>query len=89
MTASELQIMTDSRQALLNLGTRTGVDSFKRFTATLIQTMQYGTPVSDATTCSVICVPQGTGSSSCPPTTCATGSNHDVCPTGCIPEPIA
>lgn len=47
-TASELQIMTDSRQALLNLGNRTGVESFKRFTATLIQTMQYGTPVSEA-----------------------------------------
>lgn len=47
-TASELQIMTDSRQALLNLGNRTGVESFKRFAATLVQTIQYGTPVSDA-----------------------------------------
>lgn len=47
-TASELQIMTDSRQALINLGTRTGVESFKRFASTLVQTMQYGTPVSEA-----------------------------------------
>jgi tight adherence protein C len=47
-TANELQIMTDSRLALVNLGTRTGVDSFKRFATTLIQTMQYGTPISDA-----------------------------------------
>ena len=47
-TANELQIMTDSRQALLNLGNRTGVESFKRFTTTLIQALQYGTPVSDA-----------------------------------------
>ncbi len=48
LTANELSIMTDSRQAWLNLGTRTGIESFKRFTATLVQTMQYGTPVSEA-----------------------------------------
>ena len=47
-TANELQIMTDSRQALLNLGNRTGVESFKRFSSTLVQTIQYGTPVSEA-----------------------------------------
>jgi tight adherence protein C len=47
-TASELQIMTDSRQALLNLGNRVGVESFKRFTATMVQTLQYGTPISEA-----------------------------------------
>ena len=47
-TANELQIMTDARQALLNLGTRTNVDSFKRFSTTLVQTIQYGTPVSEA-----------------------------------------
>ena len=40
--------MTDSRQALLNLGNRTGVESFKRFSSTLVQTIQYGTPVSEA-----------------------------------------
>ena len=48
LTANELHIMTDSRQAWLNLGTRTGIESFKRFTATLVQTMQYGTPASEA-----------------------------------------
>jgi tight adherence protein C len=47
-TANELQIMTDSRQALLNLGNRTGVESFKRFSSTLVQTIQYGTPISEA-----------------------------------------
>ena len=47
-----------------------------------------GTPVSDAGSCSVVCVAQGTGGSNCLPTTCATGSNHDMCPPGCIPEPI-
>lgn len=48
LTASELQIMTDSRQALINLGNRTGIESLKRFTGTLLQTMQYGTPISEA-----------------------------------------
>ena len=48
LTANELQIMTDTRQAWLNLGTRTGIESFKRLAATLVQTMQYGTPVSEA-----------------------------------------
>jgi tight adherence protein C len=47
-TANELQIMTDSRVALSNLGTRTGIDGFKRLATTLIQTIQYGTPLSDA-----------------------------------------
>lgn len=47
------------------------------------------TPEPDARACPVICVPQGSGSSNCPPTTCATGANHDMCPAGCIPEPIA
>ncbi len=48
MTANELQIMADSRIALGNLGMRTGVESFKRLSTTLIQTVQYGTPVSEA-----------------------------------------
>ena len=47
-TANEMQIMTDSRLALINLGNRTGVESFKRLAATLIQTIQYGTPMADA-----------------------------------------
>ncbi len=48
LTANELSIMTDTRQAWLNLGNRTGIESFKRFSATLVQTMQYGTPVAEA-----------------------------------------
>jgi len=48
LTANELQIMTDSRLALLGLGTRTGVEGFKRLATTLIQTVQYGTPLTDA-----------------------------------------
>ncbi|TMQ15861.1 MAG: hypothetical protein E6J90_24765 [Deltaproteobacteria bacterium] len=48
-----------------------------------------GQPRHDATTCQVLCIPQGGGSSSaCPLPTCATGSNHDMCPPGCVPEPI-
>ena len=46
-------------------------------------------PRQDASTCEVLCIPQGGGSSSaCPLPTCATGVNHDVCPTGCVPEPV-
>jgi tight adherence protein C len=47
-TANELQMVSDSRVALTNLGTRTGIDGFKRLGTTLIQTMQYGTPLTDA-----------------------------------------
>ena len=48
MTANELQIMSDSRAALNNLGLRTGLDSFRRLATTLSQTIQYGTPMSEA-----------------------------------------
>ncbi|HTN10191.1 MAG TPA: type II secretion system F family protein [Acetobacteraceae bacterium] len=48
LTANELQFIADSRVALTNLGNRTGLDSLKRLTGTLIQTMQYGTPLSEA-----------------------------------------
>jgi tight adherence protein C len=48
LTANELQIATDSRSALANLGSRTGIESFRRFAATMIQTIQYGTPVTEA-----------------------------------------
>lgn len=47
-TANELQIMTDSKAALTNLGTRCGVDSAKRLAATLLQSSQYGTPLTEA-----------------------------------------
>lgn len=47
-TASELRIVADSRVALINMGTRTGLDSIKRMTSMLVQTMRYGTPLGDA-----------------------------------------
>ena len=47
-TVRELEILSDSAVALSNMGRRTGLDSLKRLTATLVQTMQYGTPLSDA-----------------------------------------
>jgi tight adherence protein C len=48
LTASELQIMSDTRIALHNLGQRTGLEGFRRLAMTLIQTIQYGTPLSEA-----------------------------------------
>ena len=39
---------SDVRVALTNLGERTGLESIKRLTTTLIQTMQYGTPLGEA-----------------------------------------
>lgn len=47
-TANELQVMADSRIAVLNLGQRTGLDTLKRLSSTLVQTLQYGTPLVDA-----------------------------------------
>jgi tight adherence protein C len=46
--ASELRIGADRRTALLALGERTGLDNMKRFAGTLIQTMQFGTPLTHA-----------------------------------------
>ncbi|MBV9734914.1 MAG: type II secretion system F family protein [Acidisphaera sp.] len=48
MTANELRVIADSRTALINAGTRTGIENIKRLAATLVQTMQYGTPLSQA-----------------------------------------
>jgi tight adherence protein C len=48
LTANELQIMSDTRIALHNLGQRTGLEAFRRLAMTLIQTIQYGTPLTDA-----------------------------------------
>ena len=47
-TVNELQISPDVRVVLTNLGERTGLESLKRLTTTLIQTMQYGTPLGEA-----------------------------------------
>lgn len=46
--ASELRLLSDRRQALLNLGERTGVDGLRRLGTTLAQTLQYGTPLGQA-----------------------------------------
>jgi tight adherence protein C len=46
--ASDLRIGADRRTALIALGDRTGLDNMKRFSATLIQTMQFGTPLTHA-----------------------------------------
>jgi len=48
LTASELRVIPDRRTALLNMGSRTGLESLKRLGATLVQTLQYGTPLSQA-----------------------------------------
>ena len=48
LTANELQIMSDTRIALHNFGQRTGLEAFRRLAMTLIQTIQYGTPLTDA-----------------------------------------
>ena len=47
-TAHEMQVNADTRIALLNLSARTGLESARRFAAVLIQSMQYGTPLSQA-----------------------------------------
>jgi tight adherence protein C len=44
-TTSELRIAVDTPRALANLGTRTGLVSLKRVTATLAQTLNFGTPL--------------------------------------------
>jgi tight adherence protein C len=47
-TASEMQVQADSRVSLQRLGERTGVEGLRRLTTTLVQSVQYGTPLSDA-----------------------------------------
>ncbi len=46
--ANELQMMTDSKIPLLNMGNRCGVESAKRLATTLLQSAQYGTPLTEA-----------------------------------------
>ena len=48
LTASELRIVSDHRFALNQMGVRTGLVGLKRLTTTLVQTLQYGTPLTDA-----------------------------------------
>lgn len=46
--AHDLRLNADRTAVLRGLAERTGLDSIRRFVTTLIQTMQYGTPLSDA-----------------------------------------
>lgn len=48
LTLAEMAVLNDRRQALLNLGERTGLDTLKRFSSTLVQALQYGTPLATA-----------------------------------------
>jgi len=47
-TLQEMRINADHREALLGLGRRTGLESLRRLGSTLVQTMQFGTPLSQA-----------------------------------------
>ncbi len=47
-TAHEMQVNADIRTALVNLGKRTGLESARRLGGVLIQSMQYGTPLTQA-----------------------------------------
>jgi tight adherence protein C len=47
-TAHEMQVNADIRTSLVNLGRRTGLESARRLAAVLIQSMQYGTPMTEA-----------------------------------------
>jgi tight adherence protein C len=48
LTATELKILSDRKAALMNMGERTGLEELKRFGSTLVQTLQYGTPLVQA-----------------------------------------
>jgi tight adherence protein C len=48
LTANEMKILPDRRHALVNLGVRTGLDSLIALGGTLAQTLQYGTPLTQA-----------------------------------------
>jgi tight adherence protein C len=48
LTTQEMRIGADVRDALTGLGARTGLGSLKRLGSTLIQTIQYGTPLTQA-----------------------------------------
>jgi tight adherence protein C len=44
----EMRVLPERREALQNLGERTGLEPFRRLGATLIQALRYGTPLSQA-----------------------------------------
>ncbi len=45
LVGSEIRLLSDRRIALKNMGARTGLVSFQRLGATLLQALQYGTPL--------------------------------------------
>jgi tight adherence protein C len=47
-TANEMRIASDYRGALTQMGNRTGLEGIKRLTTTMVQTLQYGTPLTQA-----------------------------------------
>lgn len=47
-TAADLRVLPDRREALLNMGERTGLEPLRRLGGTLAQTLQYGTPLAQA-----------------------------------------
>ena len=47
-SVDNLEINADRRAALIGLGQRTGLENLRRLGGTLVQTMQYGTPLSQA-----------------------------------------
>ena len=47
-TGREMRLTSDRRQVLINMGTRTNLDNLRRLATTLIQTIQFGTPLSQA-----------------------------------------
>jgi tight adherence protein C len=46
--AREMRVNADRRAALMHMGSRTGLQSLRRLGVTLVQTLQYGTPLSQA-----------------------------------------
>jgi tight adherence protein C len=48
LTANEMKMLPDRRQALVNIGVRTGLESLVALGGTLAQTLQYGTPLTQA-----------------------------------------
>ncbi|WP_161600997.1 type II secretion system F family protein [Teichococcus oryzae] len=48
LLAQELRMLPDRSAALMRLGERTGIESFQRLSATLSQTLRYGTPLAQA-----------------------------------------
>jgi hypothetical protein len=58
-------------------------------TAALVLSCADSAPKPDAAiSCVVYCVYQSVDNGNCPFPTCATGTDHDTCPQGCVPAPV-